>query len=199
MRIKELLGILTITVGLGLVLQGCNKIAKESTSGTKLIISAVGGINWQGNESSVLDSDVLVETSKGTTVQDDLAVVHFTATPYSPDVTTTSVYYNVMLKEYHVKYIRSDNRNVEGVDVPYSFWGRVTDMIPADGADHTVSVVVVRSNAKMERPLVELRYAGGTKSLEVTAELEFYGEDVGGHPVYAKGYLPIVFANYANE
>ncbi|MCD6454129.1 MAG: hypothetical protein J7L62_02375 [Candidatus Aminicenantes bacterium] len=199
MKIKKLFLPLLIMVGLGLLFQGCNKISDESTSGTKLIISRITGINWTDQESDVLYSDVVVQKQDSTTVQDDLARIYVIATPYSPVTDTTSVYYDIILSKYHVRYTRTDGRNVEGKDVPRSFWGSLTVRIPADSTEHDFAIVVVRSNAKMERPLVELTYGGGPKEIETDAEIELYGEDVAGHSVYAKGNLHIVFANYANE
>ncbi len=200
MRIKKLFLPVVIILGMGLMFQGCNKIVDESTSGTKLIVTKVTGINWEDKESSILYSDVLVQKGDtAATVQDDLAKIYMIATPYSPVVETTSIYYDVILNKYHVKYVRTDGRNVEGVDVPRAFWGSMTARIVADGDEHNVSIIVVRANAKMERPLVELRYLGDEKEIECTAEIELYGEDLGGHSVYVKANLPIVFANFANE
>jgi len=134
-----------------------------------------------------------------TTVQNDYGNAYIVSYPYNPNEDTPSFYENVQLKEYHVSYVRSDGRNQEGVDVPRSFWGRISIMIPPDGSEHQVVFVLVRANAKMERPLVELRYASEEKELEVTAVVEFYGEDLSGHKVYVKGTIPVVFANYANK
>lgn len=200
MRIKKLFLPVVLIVGMGMLFQGCNKIVGESTSGTKLIVSKVTGINWENKESSILYSDVIVETEgKPATVQDDLAKIYLIATPYSPDVENTSLYYDVIIDRYHVKYVRDDGRNVEGVDVPRAFWGSVSARIVADGNEHDITLIVVRANAKIERPLVELRYGGDGKEIECTAEIELYGEDLGGHSVYVKANLPIVFANFANE
>ena len=192
MSIKKLFLPVVLIVGLGMLFQGCNKIVDESTSGTKLIVSKVTGINWNNEESSILYSDVVVEI-------EGKSKVYLVATPYSPDVENTSFYYDVIINKYHVKYIRDDGRNVEGVDVPRAFWGSVSTRIVADGNEHDVTVIVVRANAKMERPLVELRYGGDEKQMECTAEIELYGEDLGGHSVYVKANLPIVFANFVNE
>ncbi len=201
MRIKSLYIFLALVLGISLSFYGCNKISDESTSAVKLVITHITGVNWTGNESSILESDVLVENpdTGETTVQNDYGNAYIVAYPYNPDEATTSFYENVQLKEYHVSYVRSDGRNQEGVDVPRSFWGRISVMIPPDGNEHMVVFVLVRANAKMERPLVDLRYGSSEKELEVTAVVEFYGEDLSGHKVYVKGTIPVVFANYSNK
>ncbi len=201
MRIKSLYIFLALVLGISLSFYGCNKISDESTSAVKLVITRITGVNWTGDENSVLESDVLVENpdTGETTVQNDYGNAYIVSYPYNPNEDTPSFYENVQLKEYHVSYVRSDGRNQEGVDVPRSFWGRISIMIPPDGAEHQVVFVLVRANAKMERPLVELRYASEEKELEVTAVVEFYGEDLSGHKVYVKGTIPVVFANYANK
>ncbi len=201
MRIKPLYIFLALVLGMSLSFYGCNKISDESTSAVKLVMSRLTGVNWTGNESSVLESDVLVQNpDTGTsTVQNDYGNAYIIAYPYNPNEAASSLYENVQLKEYHVSYVRSDGRNQEGVDVPYSFWGRISALIPPDGAEHQVVFVLVRANAKMESPLVDLLYGSAGKEIEATAVVEFYGEDLSGHKVYVKGTIPVVFANYAND
>ena len=60
----------------------------------------------------------------------------------SPTTPTTANY--ITLTQYHVRFIRSDGRNVQGVDVPYAFDGGMTLTVgPSEvtgvvhpGADH---------------------------------------------------------------
>ena len=201
MKIKSLYILPALLLGIVLSFYGCNKVADDSTSAVKLVITKITGTNWTGNESSVLESDVLVvdPDTGATTIQNDYGTAYMMAYLYNPNETEPSFYENVQIKEYHVSYVRSDNRNREGVDVPRSFWGRLSVMIPPDGNEHGVVFILVRADAKTEKPLVDLRYGDSEKELEVTAVVEFYGEDLSGHSVYVKGSIPVVFANYANE
>ncbi len=201
MRIKSLYILPALLLGMLLSFYGCNKVTDDSTSAIKLVITKITGTNWTGNESSVLESDVIVSypDTGETTVQNDYGTAYMIAYPYNPNETEHSFYENIQIKEYHVSYVRSDNRNREGIDVPRSFWGRLSVMIPPDGNEHSVVFILVRADAKMEKPLVDLRYGGSEKELEVTAVVEFYGEDLSGHSVYVKGSIPVVFANYANK
>ena len=57
----------------------------------------------------------------------------------------------ITLDRYHVRYIRSDGRNVEGVDVPYAFDNGITATVTTE--DTTVGFMIVRNQAKMEAPL----------------------------------------------
>ena len=196
-KIISLMGILVL-LAFNLLFTSCNKLADDSTAASRLIVEKITGINWEDQEADVLFSDVIVEKEGKTTIQSDLGVAYMTAEPYSPLVVEPSSYYDIIVKQYRVRYQRSDGRNTEGVDVPYSFTGAMNVRVKV-GETTVVNFVVVRAQAKAEPPLVELRYGTGTRELEVDALIEFYGEDLGGHPVYAEGKLHIVFANYANE
>ncbi len=195
---SSLVKIALVLLAVSIFLPYCNKVANESRSATMLVVEKITGINWEDEESDVLFSDVIVETEQGTTIQSDLGVAYFRAVPYSPLVEEPSDYYDILVKQYRVRYIRSDGRNKEGVDVPYSFTGSMNVLVPV-GETVSASFVVVRAQAKTEPPLVELRYTAGDKELEVDAHIDFYGEDLAGHAVYANGKLHIVFANFANE
>ena len=54
-----------------------------------------------------------------------------------------------------MRYVRSDGRNQQGVDVPYDFDGALTFTAPASGA--TGDFTLVRVQAKLEAPLMALR------------------------------------------
>src|SRR5215831_2955834 len=74
-------------------------------------------------------------------------------TATNPATATTNN--QVTLNRLHIKYVRADGRNVQGVDVPYEFDGAVTGTIPPSG-QATFTFEIVRHIAKEEPPLVNL-------------------------------------------
>jgi hypothetical protein len=97
-----------------------------------------------------------------------------------------------------VTYSRSDGKNVEGVDVPYSFDGSISARVQVD-TQTEVSFVVVRAVSKLEPPLVNLATGRGEGELKTTARIDFYGHDTQGNNVMATGYLTIFFADYITQ
>ena len=66
----------------------------------------------------------------------------------------------VFLEQYRVRYFRTDGRDVEGVDVPFSFSGAMTSVVDigiGSGANVTVTIPLVRAQAKQEPPLRNLQ------------------------------------------
>jgi hypothetical protein len=99
----------------------------------------------------------------------------------------------VFLEQYRVRYFRTDGRDVEGVDVPYSFsaaMATVVDIGVDSGANVTLFIPLVRAQAKQEPPLRNLQTLlngnttigsnGGVITPRVTmiAELTVFGRTV---------------------
>ncbi|MEZ5284082.1 MAG: hypothetical protein R2712_04580 [Vicinamibacterales bacterium] len=103
----------------------------------------------------------------------------------------------ITITRYHVTYRRSDGRNTPGVDVPYGFDGAITATIPQN-SPVSFAFDVVRNQAKLESPLINLRGAGGSLVISTLAEIEFYGRDQAGNEVVATGTLSINFADFAD-
>jgi hypothetical protein len=155
-------------------------------------------VNWQEEEADVLFSDVIVETEDSVYVQADLAVVELTAELMNPTPgIESSVYNNIMLDRYIVRFERSDGKNRPGVDVPYPIEGKLSALVEI-GTSVKVSFVVVTINAKREPPLVNL-VDGNDPEIKATAIIELYGHDLAKNKVKATGYLQVFFNNYANE
>ncbi|NTU85440.1 MAG: hypothetical protein HGA45_39820 [Chloroflexales bacterium] len=60
----------------------------------------------------------------------------------------------VIVEQYRVRYFRTDGRDVEGVDVPFSFSGGITTAVDigiGSDANVTISVPLVRGQAKQEQ------------------------------------------------
>ena len=100
---------------------------------------------------------------------------------------------DVTITRYHVAYRRADGRNTQGVDVPYAFDGAATGTV-AVGGSLTLSFELVRHDAKMESPLVQLK--GNPQILNVIADVTFYGRDLVGNDVSVTGSISIEFGNF---
>jgi hypothetical protein len=197
--IQRVLGA-TILLAASLVLSACNSIENKSQSASLLTVDSITGLDMQGNEGFFLQSDVLMvdPTTGATSIRADMAKVTLRATTLDPKpLLGTSTYNDIQVTRYIVTYIRADGRNLEGVDVPYSFEGSLSVMVQI-GTPQTVPLVIVREAAKQEPPLLNLRAASSGEVLNVTARVEFYGHDLANKTVKATGYLPIFFANYGN-
>jgi hypothetical protein len=102
----------------------------------------------------------------------------------------------VTITSYRVVYRRTDGRDTPGVDVPYPFEGGLT-MTTIDIG--TAEFTLVRPQAKLEGPLIQLRNQGGSVALSVVADITFYGHDQTGAAVSATGTIGINFSDFEDE
>jgi hypothetical protein len=199
-KMKNWLKILVIVPSIFLLFS-CNPIEDESRSDSVLLVVRIMGMDAEENEVDFLQSDVVVidqETGAGT-VAADSAKVTFTAQTLDPQPWLgVSHYSDITVTHYVVTYRRSDGKNIEGVDVPYSFDGSMTAMVEVD-TQTDVNFVIVRAVAKLEPPLVNLATGRGEGELKTTATIDFYGHDTLGNKVKATGYLTVFFANYITQ
>ena len=107
------------------------------------------------NEGAVLQSDVRTGDDSNT-VESDNVDVSFANRSKNPNVTTVQVARAIDIDRYTVRYFRSDGRNTQGVDVPYSITGDLRTTLDL-GDNATVSIQVVRAQAKLDAPLTNLR------------------------------------------
>jgi hypothetical protein len=199
-KTKNWLKILVIVPAVFLLFS-CNPVEDESRSNSILLIVRVQGADVEKNEADFLQSDVVVfdQDSGESTVAADSAGVTFTAETLDPAPWLgTSIYQDIVVTDYVVSYTRSDGKNQEGVDVPYSFDGSLNARIEI-GGQTTVNFVIVRAVSKLEPPLVNMATGRGEGELKTTARIDFYGHDTLGHTVTATGYLTVFFANYITE
>ncbi len=101
----------------------------------------------------------------------------------------------VTFSRYRVEYRRTDGRNQQGVDVPYSFDSAFTATVPPTGTV-TVPFELVRNVAKKEAPLAAL--ANNPTIISMIAEVTFYGQDLAGNDVVVKGAIGASFGNFAD-
>ena len=101
----------------------------------------------------------------------------------------------ITLTRYRVDYVRADGRNTPGVDVPYPIDGGMTfTTVDIGSAEFTL----VRAQAKLEPPLMNLRGLGGDVVISTVAEITFFGHDQTGTAITATGTIGINFADWAD-
>ena len=165
-----------------LALVGCSADYVEQGQATVLLILA------SINEGRPLASDVRGDNGQivNCTAPVTLAVV--LKNPNNPGGPTE----NVLLNRYDVSFTRSDGRGVEGLDVPYRFSEGMAATVER-GAETTVTIDLVRQQAKLEPPLSNIT---GLDIVEMTAHVTVYGETVSHQAVSASGAASIRFADY---
>jgi len=109
--------------------------------------------------------------------------------------TTPTAVNAVTFNTYQVRYIRTDGRNQQGVDVPYGFTSQFTVTVPA-GGEATAPFELVRHTAKMEAPLAAL--TNNPTIISTIAEVTFYGKDLAGNEVVATGSIGVSFGNFGD-
>jgi hypothetical protein len=199
-KMKNWLKILVIVPAFFLLFS-CNPLENDSRSDSVLLVVKVLGTDIEDNEVDFLQSDVVMINSDtgAATVAADAAKATFTAGSLDPEPWLgTSQYSDIFLTHYVVTYSRSDGKNQEGIDIPYSFDGSMTARVQVD-TQTEVSFVVVRAVSKLEPPLINLATGRGEGELKATARIDFYGHDTQGNKVMATGYLTIFFANYITD
>jgi len=179
-----------------LTLPGCTAKQLEGQSSSYLIVQSITAARGStpDEDSPVLDSDV----STNGTIFADIANINLMlgmkdpGSTQNPSTPTSANY--ITVTRYHVKYIRSDGRNVQGVDVPYEFDGGSTATV--SGAGTEMSITLVRVQAKLEAPLKALVGQGGQVAITTTAEITLYGKDQAGRDVSVKGAITVTFADF---
>jgi hypothetical protein len=114
-------------------------------------------------------------------------------TPASPN--EPSLNNSVTIERYHVKYVRADGHNVQGVDVPYEFDSAMGFTVTGDTSMQE-TFEIVRHIAKEEAPLKAL----GTSPVIINtiAQVTFYGHDQTGRSVSTTANIGIEFGNFAD-
>ena len=171
-----------------LVLVSCSDAVRQGTGSSYLVITSLTG--GDQNDATV-QSDVL--SDEGGIVQDS-GQVAFSLQMKDPGGVGPSAVNAITITQYRVEYVRSDGRNVEGVDVPYGFSSGVTATVAGSA---TVSFTLVRAQAKHEAPLKALGGHGGAQHINTVARVTFYGRDQAGREVSVTGNIEVSFADWA--
>jgi hypothetical protein len=147
------------------------------------------------NNGAPLDSDVRISTG---TVCPDFTTLRVENHPKNPLVSGTGFRGDIVIERYSVRYFRSDGRSTEGVDVPYSITGNVAQEIQ-EGSSATLSLEVVRRQAKLEPPLRNLRDLGGGQVVTMFAEVTLHARSTVNQTTNtATARLQIDFADFAD-
>lgn len=176
---------------LALVLFSCNPVERGTNSGSFLIIESIIGKDTQGNDSTVVFSDII---TNGMVYSDFVNLTVRAATLDPNPIMGISQYSDVMITNYIVTYIRSDGATGEGTDVPYHFEGTMSTLVPV-GSSVSIPLLIVRDVAKTQPPLSTL----GTGVLECTARIELIGHDLRNRQVKQTGQITVRFADYVDQ
>ncbi len=195
-----------ILAALGAAAASCGDVVRQGRAPVLLVVNSLEGARGSAPATFgvPLSSDVITNVISPApcsaaapcpTVFNDIGEAVFQVTMKDVSV-SPSANNQVTITRYHVQYIRSDGRNVEGVDVPYTFDGAATLTIAAGGTG-TMPFEIVRFTAKQESPLVQLK----TNPIEIAtlAQVTFYGTDVVGNAIQATASLSVNFANFGDQ
>ena len=183
-----------------LVMAGCVARENDSTSGSFLVITSLTGNDLAGKPGS---TTVFSDVSLAGSIVNDSGVASITTLTYNPledsDEHDITFYMNVIVDQIDVEFMRTDGRNVEGVDVPYRFTQPMNMLVPVDEIIQ-VPFILIRHAAKLEAPLFALREVGSQAIvLQLVAKVTVHGKDLGGHRVApVSSYVSVWCANFAD-
>lgn len=186
----------TLAMLAALAMTACTADYARNGSGPLLLL--ITAIN-SGNH---LDSDVVFgeqSTPPLSFICPDVVAVRVENKPKNPNITSLDYRGDIVIERYEVSYFRSDGRGVEGVDVPYTISGNLASEVIFLEAT-TVNIEVVRRQAKLEPPLINLFGGGsGAPVLTVFAQITLHGRTTIGQAVTATGRLQIDFADFGDK
>ena len=177
----------------------CGSMTREGTASSYLVIAAMDAASGADPEEfgGDLESDVVTVVDGVSTIFGDVGRVTFTLALKDPGPAASPLVPTpnnaITIDRYRVRYIRSDGRNREGVDVPYSFDGAFTATV----FDQTqAAFTLVRAQAKAEAPLAAL--STSLIIVSTIAEITFYGHDQTGREVITTGRIGVHFGNWGD-
>jgi hypothetical protein len=173
----------------------CGEVVRQGQGGAFLVIDRLEGGKGGGSSpefGTVLASDV--RTNGG--VYEDAGRVAIRLAPKNVVGNPLSTNNDVTITRYRVVFRRTDGRNQQGVDVPYAFDGAATFTVTEAGV--VAGFTLVRVQAKLEPPLVQLQGQGGALVISTLADVTFYGRDQVGNEVNVTGTIGVNFADWAD-
>jgi hypothetical protein len=177
----------------------CGSMTREGTASSYLVVAGLDAASGADPEEfeGDLESDVVTVVEGVSTIYSDAGRVTLSLALKDPGPAgsplTPTANNAITVDRYRVRYIRSDGRNREGVDVPYAFDGAFTATV----FDQTqATFTLVRAQAKAEAPLAAL----STSLIVVStiAEVTFYGHDQTGREVITTAKISVHFGNYGD-
>jgi hypothetical protein len=173
-----------------LSLAGCTAdYVKDGNAPVQLIIAGLGP--------SPLASDVAISTGG---VCPDFATVSVANRAKNLNISVPQVPQAIIVNRYEVTYYRSDGRANQGVDVPFFISGVLTATVDAATSGTVdIPIEVVRRQAKLEPPLLQLSPGGQALIVTMFAKITLYGQTIAGQAVTASGSMQLDMANFADS
>jgi hypothetical protein len=169
--------------------------AREGQAASYLVMNALEGAKCEDTQfTPVLRSDVI---TNGGVCEDNGRVAMTAAMRDVTNPNTPTTNNAITVNRYHVSYRRSDGRNTQGVDIPFDFDGAVTFTV-RPGEEARVPFSLVRAQAKLESPLMALRYGGNGLLISTIADVTFFGHDQTGRETSVTGKISVNFADWAD-
>ncbi len=194
--------LILILLGGLLLITSCNNLENMTTSSSKIIITAITGNDLEGNSgSTTVFSDVVCGDATSGSIFNDSGVLSIAAVPINPLQDSSTYYQDVIIDQVDVEYSRTeDGRNVQGVDVPFSFSMKVNALVKV-GEAIELPFVLVQHVAKLESPLVELtQWTNQEKILKLEAKVTIYARDIAGNRLEpVTGTISIWCTNFADD
>jgi hypothetical protein len=189
---------LLLVVGSAVAMASCNSAVTEGRAPSYLIIESLEGgrperIGEEPTFTATLNSDVI---TNGTIFEDPGRVTMRLGLKDITSPTGPTSNNHITVSRYRVEYRRTDGRNREGVDVPYSFEGASTFTVGEGSVQ--AGFVLVRIQAKFEPPLTTLEGSGGALTISTLADVTFYGKDQTGTDVSVRGTISVNFADWGD-
>ena len=186
-RQAMVLGLVTVVAVLGGT--GCvPDWANQGDAPVFLLLTAI-------NSGNVIDSDLRISSGS---VCPDTAVLRLENHFKNPGVTNTGFRHDITVNRYEVRYIRSDGRAAEGVDVPFHITGNLAQEV-IEERTATLNVEVVRRQAKFEPPLSQLVVGGGPIVTTMFAEITVWGRTTTGQTTNSNtARVQIDFADFGD-
>ena len=187
----------------------CGNVVRSTRAPVILVVNSVtatqgkpGAASATGTATLTSDVQTLVTSGGTCTTQapcpfvfSDSGTITLSLAPKDIDTALTSNN-QVTINRIHVSYRRTDGRNTEGVDVPFSYDTASTVTVPTAGPA-SASFTIVRLQAKQESPLVELVNNG--QLISAIADITAYGTDIVGNTVSATGSIGVTFGNFGDQ
>ena len=161
---------LMLLAALMMVVASCGDPASGPGKSAVFLV-ADGGEKWG------IYSDVYNASLPGK-AKDSLFKVTIKSERKDPTKIPLSIYSDVILKEYRIVYYRVDGNP----KVPAPITIAMNARVPVDGSTN-LELLVLPRDAKLKSPLKELAFGGGEGTIDLTAAITFYGEDLSGNAV----------------
>ena len=193
-------------LAVALISYACTEVEDNSESASLLVVSSITGLpGGEGEEpgapllSDVCDSpnDQPQDPSVCTVFNDNATVTfenEFLQLGPGANIRPPSFMNDIIVTQFRVDFVRANNRNTPGIDVPFGVDGVMNVRVPVNSSV-SAPILIVRHVAKREPPLSELSF-GSEGVLTANAQIRFFGHDIAGRNVSAVGFLEVHFANF---